>query len=224
MVVSPFGDLPPAFRQVSSARRPRSTRGERKSSAECLSGVRDWTTIQGVNFIPGYARNAYEAWTRYDAAVTARELGLARRLGFNSVRLRLHSDAYFGSPESFLKSLADCLDSCDRLHLTAMPVLFDSCGFRGGWFVATRSRVLRASSTRLDFAALRPTTWPCHSADARPPSEPVGSAHRNRCAGRPSFGSFCPGMTLESAAIYGTLQEATYEELPGACPCPSIGK
>jgi len=60
--------------------------------------------------------------------VTARELGLARRLGFNSVRLWLHSDAYFANPESFLESLADCLDSCDRLHLTAMPVLFDSCG------------------------------------------------------------------------------------------------
>lgn len=92
------------------------------------SRVRDWTAIRGVNFIPGYARNAYETWTRYDAMATARELGFAKRLGFNSVRLWLHSDAYSANPDDFLNSLADCLDSCHRLGLTAMPVLFDSCG------------------------------------------------------------------------------------------------
>jgi hypothetical protein len=74
------------------------------------------------------ARNAYETWTEYDATATAFELGLARRLGYNSVRLWLHADAYAANPESFLDSLGDCLDSCHRLGLTAMPVLFDACG------------------------------------------------------------------------------------------------
>lgn len=97
-------------------------------ASDAKSDSVDWTLIRGVNFIPGYARNAHGTWAKYDAAATARELGFAKRLGFNSVRLWLHSDAYFETPEDFLAALGDCLDSCHRLGLTAMPVLFDSCG------------------------------------------------------------------------------------------------
>ena len=88
----------------------------------------DWAAIRGVNFIPGYARNAYETWARYDADATARELALMKGLGLNSVRPWLHSDAYFEDPEGFLNRLGDFLDTCGRLDLTVMPVLFDACG------------------------------------------------------------------------------------------------
>jgi len=97
-------------------------------SPPSLAQETQWDGIRGINFIPGYARNAYETWAQYDGAATARELRLAKRLGFNSVRLWLHADAYFDNPTGFLDSLEDCLDSCERLGLTAMPVLFDSCG------------------------------------------------------------------------------------------------
>ena len=38
--------------------------------------------VPGTNFIPGYARNAYETWARYDADATARELAMMKTTSF----------------------------------------------------------------------------------------------------------------------------------------------
>jgi len=103
---------------------PRFVRG----AAEDIHPAGDWASVRGVNFFPGYARNAYETWAKYDARDTAKTLRMIRGIGFNSVRIWLHSDAYFEDPAKFLASVRDCLDACARLELTAMPVLFDACG------------------------------------------------------------------------------------------------
>jgi hypothetical protein len=87
-----------------------------------------WESVRGINYFPSYARNAHEMWLRYDAPTVERELRWLRGLGFNSVRLWLSEKAFRASPAEFRANLQACLRSCRRWGMTAMPVLFDSCG------------------------------------------------------------------------------------------------
>jgi len=88
----------------------------------------DWSSIQGVNYFSSNASNAHEMWLHFDAGIVDRELGWAQSLGFNSVRLSLSVPAYRQDSTRFLTNLGQCLDLCRKHNLTAMLVLFDSCG------------------------------------------------------------------------------------------------
>ena len=69
-------------------------------------------------------------WQRFDPAVADRELGWMELLGFNSVRLWLSEQAWREHPAAFLGALGRCLDSCRGHRLSALLVLFDSCGIQ----------------------------------------------------------------------------------------------
>jgi hypothetical protein len=87
-----------------------------------------WTRIRGVNFFTSDASNATNMWQRFDPAVADRELGWMELLGFNSVRLWLSEQAWREQPNAFLSAIDRCLDLCAKHRLSAMLVLFDSCG------------------------------------------------------------------------------------------------
>ncbi len=88
----------------------------------------DWAKIRGVNYIPSYARGSIEMWEQYDAATVDRELGFAKGLGLNSVRVYLHSQAFEKDPAGTLAAFSDLLERCRTHELTVLPVFFDSCG------------------------------------------------------------------------------------------------
>ena len=67
-------------------------------------------------------------WSRFDAVVVDRELGWARSIGFNSVRVYLSALVYSQQPRPFLSHLETFLQFCRQHELTAMLVLFDCCG------------------------------------------------------------------------------------------------
>lgn len=90
-------------------------------------GIR-WQDVRGVNYFSSNASNAHEMWREFDEQVVERELRWLREIGFNSVRLWLSVPAYGENPSRFLANLRRCLDICKRNELTAMVVLFDSCG------------------------------------------------------------------------------------------------
>lgn len=98
-----------------------------KASQPASSAI-NWKQIQGVNFFSANASNAHEMWLNFDPARVDRELGWVRSIGFNSVRLWLSAKAYQSNSKRFLSSLETCLDFCRKHGLTAMLVLFDSCG------------------------------------------------------------------------------------------------
>jgi hypothetical protein len=87
-----------------------------------------WSRLRGVNFFTSQASNATTMWQQFDAAAADRELGWMEALGFNSVRLWLSEQAWRENPAAFLTALRRCLDSCSRHNLSALLVLFDSCG------------------------------------------------------------------------------------------------
>ena len=47
----------------------------------------DYSWIRGANYVPTYAHNDIELWTKFDPEVIDRELGYAQRAGLNSVRV-----------------------------------------------------------------------------------------------------------------------------------------
>gem|GEM_PF-6198243 len=66
-------------------------------------------------------------WHRYDHAIIDQELGYARKMGLNCVRVFLQSLVYHHDPQTFLANFEDFLATADKHGLKVMPILFDSC-------------------------------------------------------------------------------------------------
>jgi hypothetical protein len=98
------------------------------AGAACSArAAEDFSTLRGANYVPSYARNAVAIWMDFDPAVIDRELGYARRLNLNSVRVFLQQAVYEKRPQRFLADFETFLALCDKHQIRMMPVLFDSC-------------------------------------------------------------------------------------------------
>ena len=85
--------------------------------------------INGANFIPSTAINQLEMWqaNTFDPATIDRELGWAQGIGFNTMRVFLHSIAWKEDPEGFKKRVAEYLDIAGKHHVQTIFVFFDDC-------------------------------------------------------------------------------------------------
>jgi len=94
-----------------------------------MHNLDNWQKVHGANYIASYARNSAEMWGRkFDPEVLDRELGYARSLGLNSVRVWLDCRPYDDNPALMLKNMEKFFDLCAKHKLSVMPILFDSCG------------------------------------------------------------------------------------------------
>ncbi len=85
----------------------------------------DWMT--GANFNPSTAINQLEMWQEdtFDPESIDRELGYAKGIGFNTMRVYLHSLAYKTDPEGFKKRMDTYLGIADKYGIKTMFVFFD---------------------------------------------------------------------------------------------------
>jgi len=85
----------------------------------------------GCNFLPSSAVNDVEMWEAgtFDAATIDRELGWARKIGFNTARVFLNFVVWNSSHDGFKARFARFLEIADRHQIRVMPVLFDDCNF-----------------------------------------------------------------------------------------------
>ncbi|WP_116106677.1 cellulase family glycosylhydrolase [Lewinella sp. IMCC34191] len=85
----------------------------------------DWLT--GANFNPSTAINQLEMWQEatFDPETIDRELGYAEGIGFNTMRVYLHSLAYKADPEGFKDRLDQYLEIADRHGILTMFVIFE---------------------------------------------------------------------------------------------------
>jgi hypothetical protein len=83
--------------------------------------------LAGANFAPSTAINQLEMWQAetFDPATIDRELGWAKELGFNSMRVFLHDLVWKHDREEFLKRIDRFLEIADRHGIGVMFVLFD---------------------------------------------------------------------------------------------------
>jgi hypothetical protein len=85
----------------------------------------DW--IIGANYIPSNAINQLEMWQAqtFDSAINDKELAWAESIGFNTMRVFLHSLAWKQDKEGFKKRINTFLNIADRHKIKIMFVFFD---------------------------------------------------------------------------------------------------
>ena len=86
-----------------------------------------WLT--GANYIPSNAINQLEMWqaASFDPAQIDKELGWAENIGFNTMRVFLHSLAWEQDHEGFKTRMDQFLGIADKHHIQPLFVFFDDC-------------------------------------------------------------------------------------------------
>ncbi|MBS1527152.1 MAG: cellulase family glycosylhydrolase [Bacteroidetes bacterium] len=85
--------------------------------------------INGSDFIPSTAINQLEMWQAdtFDPKTIDRELDYAEGIGFNAMRVFLHSMAWQQDHAGFKKRVAQYLSIADKHHINTIFVFFDDC-------------------------------------------------------------------------------------------------
>ncbi len=85
--------------------------------------------ITGANFLPSTAINQLEMWqaATFDSATIDRELGWAKGIGFNTMRVYLHSVAWKQDPQGFKSRMNRYLNIASKHGIKTLFVFFDDC-------------------------------------------------------------------------------------------------
>ncbi len=85
----------------------------------------DW--LSGANFVPSTAINQLEMWQEdtFDPETIDRELGYAEQIGFNTMRVYLHSLAYNADKEGFKSRMEEYLKIANSHNINTIFVIFD---------------------------------------------------------------------------------------------------
>lgn len=85
--------------------------------------------LVGCNYIPANAINQLEMWQKdtFDTLTISKEMSLAGSIGFNTLRVYLHSIAWETDPEGFKDRVSIFLSIAERNGIKPMLVFFDDC-------------------------------------------------------------------------------------------------
>jgi endo-1,4-beta-mannosidase len=85
--------------------------------------------LSGSDYITSTAINQLEMWQAdtFDPKTIDRELGYAEGIGFNTMRVFLHSLAWKQDPAGFKKRMNEFLDIAAKHHIEPLFVFFDDC-------------------------------------------------------------------------------------------------
>jgi Cellulase (glycosyl hydrolase family 5) len=99
------------------------------TEAQANAWYRNQPWLVGSNYIPASAINELEMWQAdtFDPKRIDTELGWARSLGMNTMRVFLHDLVWKQDPEGFKRSIDTFLRICAKHQIKPMFVLFDSC-------------------------------------------------------------------------------------------------
>ncbi len=91
--------------------------------------ARPW--VCGFNFLPSTAVNFLEMWQAdsFDLPTIERELRWAGEIGFNAIRINLHTLVWQNDRDGFFDRLDTVMAIAAKAGLDTVPCLFDDCGF-----------------------------------------------------------------------------------------------
>ncbi|TGE22396.1 1,4-beta-xylanase [Hymenobacter aquaticus] len=126
---SSYAQQPRAATGKTHAARAAQPAGQRWTAARAQAWYRAHPWISGANFTPSTAINQLEMWqaATFDPVTIDRELGWAEGIGFNTMRVFLHSLAWKQDPKGFKERLNTYLALADKHHIQTMFVFFDDC-------------------------------------------------------------------------------------------------
>ncbi len=82
----------------------------------------------GAIYIPAQAWNAYQMWQHYDPKMTLRDLGFARSLRLNALRVWLSYEFWLTDQAALRQRFEHFLNSCHAVGIKVLPVLFEGDG------------------------------------------------------------------------------------------------
>ncbi|WP_208094584.1 glycoside hydrolase family 2 TIM barrel-domain containing protein [Mucilaginibacter agri] len=105
------------------------TQGKVWSAQKANDWYKQHKWLSGANYIPANAINQLEMWQAdtFDPATIDKELGWAQGIGFNTLRVFLHSLAYKQDPAGFKKRINQFLTIADKHHIQPLFVFLDDC-------------------------------------------------------------------------------------------------
>jgi hypothetical protein len=111
------------------AQQPKSTSPKIWSTEKANAWYARHKWINGANFSPSTAINQLEMWQAdtFDPETIDRELGYAQSIGFNAMRVFLHSVAWKEDPKGFKERMNKYLAIADKHHIQTIFVFFDDC-------------------------------------------------------------------------------------------------
>lgn len=106
-----------------------SSGGSRWSIEKANEWYKQFKWINGADFLPSTAINQLEMWQAesFDPATIDRELGWAENIGFNTMRVYLHSLAWKQDPAGFKQRVDQYLGIADKHKIKTIFVFFDDC-------------------------------------------------------------------------------------------------
>ena len=103
--------------------------GEKWSAAKAAAWYSKLPWITGANYLPSTAINQLEMWqaATFDTTTIAREFSWAKNIGFNAMRVYLHSVAWKQDPAGFKARMNQYLNIAQRNGIRTIFVFFDDC-------------------------------------------------------------------------------------------------
>lgn len=122
--------IQPSFAQNTKADLP----GKVWSIEKANEWYKEHKWISGANFLPSTAINQLEMWQKasFDPATIDKELGWAQDIGFNTMRVYLHSIAWKEDPSGFKNRMNEYLTIADKHKIKTIFVFFDDCWNKKG--------------------------------------------------------------------------------------------
>ena len=106
-----------------------STVGKQWSADKANAWYANHKWIIGADYISSNAINQLEMWqaATFDSTINDKELAWAENIGFNTMRVFLHSVAWKEDKDGFKKRINTFLNIASRHHIQIMFVFFDDC-------------------------------------------------------------------------------------------------
>ena len=93
-----------------------------------MDGRTDDNRIRGAVYIPARAWNTYQLWREYDPEVIERDLGYAKSLGLNALRLWCSYERWLEDREGLEKAMRHLFAEAERRSIRLLLSAFEGCG------------------------------------------------------------------------------------------------
>jgi hypothetical protein len=127
-----------------------------------MSSFHPRPAIRGAVYIPARAFNAAQMWRHYDGAEVRRDLGYARTVHLNALRVWVSYEHWRMEPDRFARAFEDFLAAAAERGLGVLPSLFENCGVppteANLWNADLRTAMCVQSPDR-DEVMRRPERW-----------------------------------------------------------------
>ena len=85
-------------------------------------------SIKGAAYIPVRTCNAYQQWKEYDHEIADRDMGFAKKINLNAIRVWLSYEYWLENPVDFASKFEDFVEVAFAKGIRILPSLFECCG------------------------------------------------------------------------------------------------